>query len=74
MRLRNKGDTQDLEKSILIPRNEASLFRESILRILALVKLEDCKSDDPIKLGERKVQQADIKHIYQLLEYFSDKE
>ena len=74
MRLRNKGDTQDLEKSVLIPRNEASQFRESILRILALVKLEDCKSDKQISLGDRKVQQADIKHIYQLLEYFSDKE
>ena len=71
---RNKGDTQDLEKSILIPRNEASQFRESILRILALVKLEDCKSDKQISHGDRKVQQADIKHIYQLLEYFSDKE
>ncbi|MBN7817504.1 hypothetical protein [Algoriphagus pacificus] len=71
---RNKGDTQDLEKSVLIPRNEASQFRESILRILALVKLEDCKSDKQISHVERKVQQADIKHIYQLLEYFSDKE
>ena len=58
---RNKGDTQDLEKSVLIPKNEASHFRESILRILIKVELE--KSD--------KVQQSDIKNIYKLLEYFS---
>jgi len=60
---RNKGDTQDLEKSVLIPKNEASHFKESILRILENLKLENCN----------KVQQDDIKNIYKLLEYFSDK-
>ncbi|WP_425639455.1 hypothetical protein ACPUEN_07395 [Algoriphagus yeomjeoni] len=66
---RNKGDTQDLEKSVLIPKNEASHFKESILRILERVKLENCDSDT-----HRKVQLDDIKNIYKLLEYFSDKE
>lgn len=61
---RNKGDTQDLENSILIPKNEASQFRESILRVLENIELDDCM----------KVQQIDIKHFYQLLEYFSVKE
>ncbi|PZX49956.1 hypothetical protein LV84_04146 [Algoriphagus ratkowskyi] len=60
----NKGDTQDLEKSVLIPKNEASHFKESIVRILGNLKLENCS----------KVQQTDIKNIYKLLEYFSDKE
>lgn len=61
---RNKGDTEDFENSILIPRNKASQFKESILRILESVELHK----------SMKVQQSDIKHIYQLLEYFSDKE
>ncbi len=60
---RNKGDTQDLEKSVLIPKNEASHFKESILRILEKLELENCN----------KVQLVDIKNIYQLLEYFSSK-
>lgn len=61
---RNKGDTQDLEKSVLIPKSETSQFQESILRILEKLELENCN----------KVQQADIKNIYKLLEYFSFKE
>jgi hypothetical protein len=60
---RNKGDTQDLENTVLIPKNEASQFRESILRILEKIELEN----------SNKVQLADIKNIYQLLEYFSVK-
>tara|TARA_R110002020_G_scaffold409411_4_gene619172 strand:- start:111 stop:308 length:198 start_codon:yes stop_codon:yes gene_type:complete len=58
----NKADTQDLEKSVLIPKNETSQFQESLIRIMDYVKLEDCN----------KVQQADIKNIYRLLEYFSE--
>ncbi|WP_339880596.1 hypothetical protein [uncultured Algoriphagus sp.] len=61
---RNKGDTQDLEKSVLIPKDEASHFKESILRVLEKLELENCN----------KVQQTDIKNIYKLLEYFSFKE
>lgn len=61
---RNKGDTQDLENSVLIPKDEASHFKESILRVLEKLELENCN----------KVQQADIKNIYKLLEYFSFKE
>lgn len=61
---RNKGDTEDYENSILIPRNKASQFKESILRILESVELHK----------SMKVQQSDIKYIYQLLEYFSDKD
>ena len=61
---RNKGDTQDLEKSVLIPKDEASHFKESILRVLEKLELDNCN----------KVQQADIKNIYKLLEYFSFKE
>ena len=59
---RNKGDTQDLEKSVLIPKNETCQFQESLIRIMDYVKLEDCN----------KVQQADIKNIFKLLEYFSE--
>ncbi|WP_268035801.1 hypothetical protein [Algoriphagus sp. PAP.12] len=63
---RNKGHTKELDGIIQIPGAEAGLFRDSLLKILDLVKLEECSSDI-----HRKVQREDIKHIYRLLEYFS---
>ncbi|MDG1277538.1 MAG: hypothetical protein P8O16_09680 [Algoriphagus sp.] len=61
---RNKGDTQDLDKSVLIPKNEASQFKDSLLRTLELVELEN----------SNQVQQEDIKNIYKLLAYFTENE
>jgi len=61
---RNKGDTQDVERSVLIPFEEVKPFKEALLRVLKTVKLEKCKS----------VQREDVKQIYKLLEYFSPKE
>lgn len=58
---RNKGDTQDFEKSVLIPFEEVKPLKESLLRVLTTVKLEKSKS----------VQREDVKNIYKLLEYFS---
>lgn len=61
---RNKGDTQDFEKSVLIPFEEVKPLKESLLRVLTTVKLEKSKS----------VQREDVKNIYKLLEYFSIKD
>ncbi|SHO65371.1 hypothetical protein [Algoriphagus zhangzhouensis] len=61
---RNKGHTQELGDLIQIPIQEAGLFKESILGILDLIKVEDCN----------RVQQEYIKNIYRLLEYFSKSE
>lgn len=61
---RNKGDTQDLEKSVLIPADEVNQFRESIIRVLELVKLEKCN----------RVQLGHIKKMYKLLESLAEKD
>lgn len=61
---KNKGHTQELGDLIRIPIQEAGLFKESILGILDLIKVEDCN----------RVQQEYIKNIYRLLEYFSKSE
>lgn len=60
----NRGATQEFAKSVLIPRDQAFRFRDSLLRILQLVELEE--SD--------RVQQEDIKNVYQLLECIIENE
>jgi len=57
---RNKGDTQDLDDTILIPKEQASQFSNSLLRILESIDLEKCN----------RVQREDVKNIYRLLTYF----
>lgn len=44
--------------------DEVDQFRESIIRVLEMVKLEKCN----------KVQLGQIKKVYQLLDYFSQKD
>ena len=58
---RNKGDTQLNGLSLRIDKEEASRFRESLIRILD--RIEVLESDQ--------VQLKDIKEIFKLLEYFS---
>ncbi|PZX59355.1 hypothetical protein LV84_01386 [Algoriphagus ratkowskyi] len=57
---RNKGDTQDLEDSILIPKEQVDQFSNSLVRILDMIDLENCD----------RVQREDIKNVYRLLTYF----
>ena len=58
---RNKGDTETNGFSLHLNQEEASRFRESLIRLLDRIEVQE--SDQ--------VQLEDIKEIFKLLEYFS---
>lgn len=58
---RNKGDTEINGLSLHLNQEEASRFRESLIRLLDRIEVQE--SDQ--------VQLEDIKVIFKLLEYFS---
>lgn len=59
---RNKGDTQLNGLSLRIDQEEASRFRESLIRILDRIEV----------LESNQVQLEDIKLVFKLLGYFSN--
>lgn len=60
---RNKGDTKELGLQLRLNANEVGKFRTALIRILERVEVQS--SDQ--------AQQEDIKEIFKLLDYFSDK-
>lgn len=58
---RNKGDTQVNGLSLQLDQEEATKFRESLIRLLDQIEI----------LESNRVQRDDIKKIYKLLDYFS---
>lgn len=58
---RNKGDTQVKGLSLQLDQEEATKFRESLIRLLDQIEL----------LESDQVQRDNIKTIYKLLDYFS---
>ena len=60
---RNKGDTEELGLRINLDVNQASRFKNALIRILDKVE---------IQTGDQ-VQQEDIKEIFRLLDYFSER-
>ncbi|RIW13103.1 hypothetical protein D0X99_16970 [Algoriphagus lacus] len=59
---RNKGDTEELGPRINLDANQASRFKNALIRILEKVEIQS---------GDQ-VQQEDIKEIFRLLDYFSE--
>lgn len=60
---RNKGDTSPIGLQVILQVDQATKYKNALIRILNRISVED--SDQ--------AQQEDIKEIFKLLDYFSDK-
>lgn len=61
MEQRNRGDTPEIGIQINLEAEQASRYREALIRILSQIPVQD----------SNQVQLSDIKEIFKLLDHFS---